>query len=849
MDPAVAPTAAELDQAREDALFQLEIGRSAHYYTVIVFVALLVDGFLVLFFQPSISAATQPPFGSLLFLAFPVLAAAALALFGLRVKWEAYQLWPWERHFWATLASLFFAGFLVFLYFARLFHYGPTGAWPLLPWFYPLALAGVGLPLAALAMTWTDWSPWKTVSVATALLPIILALVLYLPGSAVQGINAIALTLLVSGGLYQTSGSFLHLISSGTKPHEREVISSNQNRLVLIAQDAQAQLEALRFREAALGKREAEVETSEATLRRSSEALEDQRQRVVALADEVDKRENELGQRDRDHEVRTAETNARQVTLDNRSAELDMREQELATRLPRLNVREQKVTDRENALVQREAGSSQRAQEAERRKGELQELEHRLTSRQAEIDRKTGDLLQRESELRSAAFTSGATLPTADAGRLKELEQRESQLARLKMVLDEQNVTLGRKSKDVERVVLESQRAAGEVARREEALTARQSALERQELEFKERSEVGTATRDRLTSALKSVEDRSKDLERREAELRSRTSEIGLQSMSAEKREAAAKSLEAKVAMDRAALEKLERQLREREKAVDTRAAETAVQRAAQGPAEGGPSATISGGFSAPDELLRPALNKLADRIPSGTPRLDELILGGLPPRSHILLVGPPFTGKETVVHAFIAEGLRRGDPCVIVTAAQSPDEVEAKVGVILPQLKEFTQKGKITWIDASNPEPTPGAKGPTVKGPSDHAGILSALVAAANRGGTTASPLRIGFLGLSSCLAHADERAGYVFLQNLVGILKPRNAIAMYSVDKGAIGEAQTQTIQSRVDGSIEFKTDRGKTFLAVQGLGDVQSRDWIEYRATGRGLVIGSFSLERIR
>jgi hypothetical protein len=50
-------------------------------------------------------------------------------------------------------------------------------------------------------------------------------------------------------------------------------------------------------------------------------------------------------------------------------------------------------------------------------------------------------------------------------------------------------------------------------------------------------------------------------------------------------------------------------------------------------------------------------------------------------------------------------------------------------------------------------------------------------------------------------------------------------------------------------MDGSIEFKTDGVKTFLGVQGLTDVQSRAWIQYTYTKKGLNIGSFALDHIR
>jgi hypothetical protein len=162
---------------------------------------------------------------------------------------------------------------------------------------------------------------------------------------------------------------------------------------------------------------------------------------------------------------------------------------------------------------------------------------------------------------------------------------------------------------------------------------------------------------------------------------------------------------------------------------------------------------------------------------------------------------------------------------------------------------------GKIHWIDASTPTDAPTAQPSTgartvTRGPTDHAAILSALVQRANAIGTSgAKSFRVAYLGLSASLSATDERVRLNYLQNLVGILKPRNAVALYALESGSLPENQIETILSRMDGAIRFKQERDKTFLSVQGLGDVETHDWVEYRATPRGLVVGSFALERIR
>lgn len=169
----------------------------------------------------------------------------------------------------------------------------------------------------------------------------------------------------------------------------------------------------------------------------------------------------------------------------------------------------------------------------------------------------------------------------------------------------------------------------------------------------------------------------------------------------------------------------------------------------------------------------------------------------------------------------------------------------------MVPQFREYEQMGSVTWVDASGAGAVAGPHTLVPKSADDRAGLLSLLVEGAKQCEEAAKggSFRVGFFGLSSLLAHADERASFSFLQNVVGILKPRQALAMYALEAGSLGEAQVESLLGRMDGAILFRQDRDRTFLSVKGFGDVATRDWVEVRATNRSLVIGSFALERIR
>ena len=66
----------------------------------------------------------------------------------------------------------------------------------------------------------------------------------------------------------------------------------------------------------------------------------------------------------------------------------------------------------------------------------------------------------------------------------------------------------------------------------------------------------------------------------------------------------------------------------------------------------------------------------LQKRVAMGTPGLDDMLGGGLPVGFSLLVVGPSGCGKTTMATAFLAEGVRRGEPGVIAAFEKSPSQL-----------------------------------------------------------------------------------------------------------------------------------------------------------------------------
>ncbi len=70
-----------------------------------------------------------------------------------------------------------------------------------------------------------------------------------------------------------------------------------------------------------------------------------------------------------------------------------------------------------------------------------------------------------------------------------------------------------------------------------------------------------------------------------------------------------------------------------------------------------------------------PTRPRSEERLSTGVPGLDPLMGGGIPAGDAVLIAGPTGSGKTTVGMQFVAEGLRRGEACVVAVFEEYPED------------------------------------------------------------------------------------------------------------------------------------------------------------------------------
>ncbi len=488
----------------------------------------------------------------------------------------------------------------------------------------------------------------------------------------------------------------------------------------------------------------------------------------------------------------TQELKRMEIELSQKEALLEAREKELRSKEE--NIADGIIGYAEGQTAQAAAGQQAMALQHEFATRE-QDLQKRIAELEGELSQANIDLKHMEETV-ELSKTSGTTV---EAEVMRKLE--EAQLIERKLVLREQEVErlkeeIRIKEDEFNRIKEPLAYKEEEMVRREEDLMYRERLLQ-EELKKATRMQAEMGSSDEITLK-KRLEELQADVNAKEVEIRNKEKYL------------AAKEEEMRIREQGLVDEEIERREAERLAEMKT------------------------------------------EKVKTGTARLDDLLLGGIPFGSNVLIYGPPFTGKEVLVNCFVAEGLKKGVPAMWVVTEKSPKDIREEMMFILSSYEEYEKKGMVKYIDSysrSMGDETVDEYTTYIESPTDYESIQKAIETAAKGFKDSSEYYRLAFRSISTMIAYLDPNTAFRFLSPIVGRRKRDRAVAMYTIEKGVHGEQEIQMLGSLMDGMIEFKLENLNTFLAVRGVSDVQSRAFIRYSATKVGVNIGSFSLDHIR
>ncbi|HEY3420549.1 MAG TPA: ATPase domain-containing protein [Methanomassiliicoccales archaeon] len=533
----------------------------------------------------------------------------------------------------------------------------------------------------------------------------------------------------------------------------------------------------------------------EIDLGRKLQELIEAKDQLALEVDRLQKLNNDIKQHFEQSLVNVSEDKS---SLLMKEIELKEKESKLLTRMRELELRQRDASSYASkeveANLEERFHTELRQKEAEWRYKE-QQLQGRIQDMEKELLRLSMDLKLKDDKLKLSNMGK-PDIEKAVAQKYEEMMAKEKEVAIMQGELDQMKIQIREKDDELKKIKDVITYKEDELNRREEDMMYREKVLSGEKRKFEETRKELSGTDE--VELKKRIEELRNEVQKKEEDLRAKERFLNAKGEEIRMRESGL----------------IEDEIKAREK----------------------------------DRVLEATQAK----VKTGNTRLDDLLLGGIPFGSNIMVHGPPFVGKEVMVNSFVAEGLKKGIPALWVITDKTPKDIREEMKFVLSGYDEYERKGLVRYIDAFSRSMGDESKDEFttyIDEPTDHEKISEAVENITKAFRETHEYYRMAFRSISTLIAYSDPNTAFRFLSPLCGKRKRDKAVSMFTVEKGMHGEQEIQMLGSIMDGMIDFKVDQLKTFFSIQGISEVQSRAYIRYTSSKHALQIGSFALDHIR
>src|SRR5881296_2652529 len=502
--------------------------------------------------------------------------------------------------------------------------------------------------------------------------------------------------------------------------YKERALRGREAHLEALQQELEDQAKELKTKFSDVTARENAIEKGTRDLRDIDRKVASARAEIEAKAEEIRLRDADISTLKTEHEKMRQTLNAREASLAEREKEVKRTSIELTSQLRSSEAKVKSVEEREARLQELEKSFDSkrtsllkkekelelkdselrlRGEQVEATHGgadatrirELKEWEKKILAKEKELGKQEVELKTMETRLKER-YENATRTEKQFQGQRRMFDDRESEYVSREKKISDQEAALRERSAEIERqasAVEEAQHQLDDKTKKyaelfkdtkmkEAAAGSNEADTRRQKENLDSRERKLHEMQTNLQAEIKRLNEENRNLLEKAKEIEERESDLQLKSLELENKTREGRAPGMRDMGREGQLEEWERRLREREEDLKRRTYQKEKEMEMR---EGAVKARITtpAGEAEAEEAI--AVEKKADRVKTGTPRLDDLLYGGIPFNSNILFVGPPFVGKEVVILNFVAEGLKKGIPAILITTSKPPAEVQKEMG------------------------------------------------------------------------------------------------------------------------------------------------------------------------
>lgn len=223
------------------------------------------------------------------------------------------------------------------------------------------------------------------------------------------------------------------------------------------------------------------------------------------------------------------------------------------------------------------------------------------------------------------------------------------------------------------------------------------------------------------------------------------------------------------------------------------------------------------------------------DEVPrktTGIDTLDEVLSGGFPQNSSIIVVGPPGAGKSTFLNQFMYAGLEAEEKGIYLTLDNAPDEVRENAQYFGWDFDAYEEEDRFAFIDGYSWREGEDVQGDfAIEGPSDLNQMNMTLADALNEVGQ--GDKRMALDSVSTLVLYTDPNSAVKFLQVVGAKSKASNGCLLMALEEGVHDEKTISTLNYVADGMIKMKMEGDTRKMSVNRMEKTShTRDWMEYK-----------------
>jgi len=216
------------------------------------------------------------------------------------------------------------------------------------------------------------------------------------------------------------------------------------------------------------------------------------------------------------------------------------------------------------------------------------------------------------------------------------------------------------------------------------------------------------------------------------------------------------------------------------------------------------------------------------ERIPTGVVGLNQLLRGGVPAGSMVLVIGAPGAGKSTLGKQFLFDSLAKEKPAVLVDTFESLEVAKETMasfewsGPLLDNIIFLDCYSWRTGVVRQRYSASP-------KNLTDMNLVLSDLLK--NEIGV-GSRARLVIDSFSDVIMHAGAAQAQKFLDTLKAKLAESRVTSMVMLEAGVHEEKVNAAIEYVTDGTIKMQyEERGRSLMVSRMLGTPVTIKWIPF------------------